>query len=72
MQFPSWIMCKIVVYGDDSKVLYETPYIHYNEKVSYFGVDVTGQNKVRVELVPEKSGQWDQPIILIDGLSLYK
>ena len=72
MQFPSGIMCKVVVYGDDSKVLYESPYIHYNEKISYFGVDVTGQNKVRVEIVPEKSGQWDQPIILIDGLSLYK
>lgn len=71
-QFPSGIVCKIVVYGDNDEQLYETQYIHYNEKKVYFGVDVTGQNQVRAQIVPEKKNTWDQPIILIDELAVYK
>lgn len=71
-QFPSGIRCKLVVSGDDEQVLYETEYFQYSQKKMYFGVDVTGQSKVRVQLVIEKDHGWDVPIVLIDGLALYK
>ena len=38
----------------------------------HFGVDVTGQNEIRVEVSLVTDNEWDDPIILIDGLSLYK
>ena len=71
-QFPSGIRCKIVVYGDNDQQLYETAYFQYSEKKIYFGVDVTGQNKVRVQVVVEQERGWDEPVVLIDGLALYK
>ena len=71
-QFSSGIMAKITVYGDNDTVLYTSQDIHYNEKLMYFGVDVTGQNEIRVEVSLVTDNEWDDPIILIDGLSLYK
>ena len=57
---------------DNDTVLYTSQDIHYNEKLMYFGVDVTGQNEIRVEVSLVTDNEWDDPIILIDGLSLYK
>lgn len=71
-QFSSSIMAKVTVYGDNDQVLYTSKDIHYNEKAFYFGVDVTGQNQVRVEVSLTVDNDWDEPVILIDGLSLYK
>ena len=71
-QFSSGIMAKITVYGDNDTVLYTSQDIHYNEKLMHFGVDVTGQNEIRVEVSLVTDNEWDDPIILIDSLSLYK
>lgn len=71
-QFNSSIMAKVTVYGDNDTVLYTSPDIHYNEKAIPFGVDVSGQNEVRVEVSLSTDNGWDEPIILMDGLSLYK
>ena len=38
----------------------------------YFGVDVSGQKQIRVEVSLIKDNEWDDPVILFDGLSLYK
>ena len=71
-QFSSGIMAKVTVYGDNDTVLYTSQDIHYNEKLIHFGVDVTGQNAIRVEVSLVTDNEWDDPIILMDGLSLYK
>ena len=71
-QFDSGIMARVTVYGDEDQVLYTSPDIHYNEKIMYFGVDVSGQQKVRVEVSLVTDNQWDEPVILMDGLALYK
>lgn len=71
-QFNSSIMARLTVYGDNDQVLYTSPDIHYNEKTIYFGVDVTGQNQVRAEISLTVDNDWSDPIILFDGLSLYK
>ena len=63
---------KVTVYGDNDTVLYTSQDIHYNEKLMHFGVDVTGQNEIRVEVSLVTDNEWDDPIILIDSLSLYK
>ena len=65
-------MARITVYGDEDQVLYTSQDIHYNEKLIHFGVDVTGQNAIRVEVSLVTDNEWDDPIILMDGLSLYK
>ena len=71
-QFSSSLMAKIIVYGDNDQVLYTSKDIHYNEKAFYFGADVTGQNQIRVEVSLTVDNDWDEPVILMDGLSLYK
>lgn len=71
-QFSSSIMAKVTVYGDNDVVLYSSPDIHYNEKNVYFGVDVSGQNQVRVEVSLVTDNEWDEPVIMMDKLSLYK
>ena len=71
-QFDSANMARITVYGDDDQVLYTSQDIHYNEKNVYFGVDVSGQKQIRVEVSLIKDNEWDDPVILFDGLSLYK
>lgn len=71
-KFTSGLLAKVTVYGDNDTVLYTSQDIHYNEKIMYFGVDVTGQNEVRVEVSLITDNFYDDPIILIDGLSLYK
>lgn len=58
--------------GKKDQVLYTSPDIHYNEKNVYFGVDVSGQKQIRVEVSLLKDNEWDDPVILFDGLSLYK
>lgn len=72
MQFNSAIMAQITVYGDDGQVLYTSPDIHYNEKNKTFGVDISGQNTIRVEVSLVKDNGWDEPQIFFDGLALYK
>lgn len=71
-QFSSELLAKVTVYGDDNAVLYTSPDIHYNEKTMYFGVDVTGQKQIRVEVSLIADNHWDEPIILMDNLALYK
>ena len=71
-QFSSGLLGKVTVYGDNDVVLYTSPDIHYNEKIMYFGADVSGQNQVRVEVSLVTDNEWDDPIILMDKLSLYK
>ena len=71
-QFDSALLARVTVYGDDDQVLYTSPDIHYNEKNVYFGVDVSGQKQIRVEVSLIKDNEWDDPVILFDGLSLYK
>lgn len=71
-QFSSGIMARITVYGDNDVVLYTSPDIHYNEKNVHFGADVSGQNQIRVEVSLVTDNEWDEPIILIDKLALYK
>lgn len=71
-QFDSGIMARVTVYGDNDQVLYTSPDIHHNEKIVHFGVDVSGQNQVRAEVSLITDNQWDEPVILMDGLSLYK
>lgn len=71
-QFVSGLMGKVTVYGDNDTVLYTSQDIHYNEKIMYFGVDVSGQNQIRVELSLVTDNFYDDPIILMDGLALYK
>ena len=71
-QFDSALLARVTVYGDDDQVLYTSPDIHYNEKNVYFGVDVSGQKQIRVEVSLLKDNEWDDPVILFDGLSLYK
>lgn len=66
------LLARVTVYGDDDQVLYTSPDIHYNEKNVYFGVDVSGQKQIRVEVSLLKDNEWDDPVILFDGLSLYK
>ena len=70
--FDSALLARVTVYGDDDQVLYTSPDIHYNEKNVYFGVDVSGQKQIRVEVSLLKDNEWDDPVILFDGLSLYK
>lgn len=71
-QFSSSILGKVTVYGDNDVVLYSSPDIHYNEKDMYFGVDVYGQNQIRIEVSLVTDNEWDEPIILMDKLALYK
>lgn len=71
-QFDSGLMARVTVYGDNDQVLYTSGDIHYNEKVTYFGVDVSGQNQVRVEVSLSKDNDYDDPVILLNGLTLYK
>lgn len=71
-QFSSELMAKVTVYGDNNVVLYTSPDIHYNEKTTYFGVDVSGQNQIRVEVSLVTDNHWDEPILLMDNLALYK
>ena len=71
-QFDSANMARITVYGDEDQVLYTSQDIHHNEKNVYFGVDVSGQKQIRVEVSLIKDNEWDDPVILFDGLSLYK
>ena len=71
-QFDSALLARVTVYGDDDQILYTSPDIHYNEKNVYFGVDVSGQKQIRVEVSLLKDNEWDDPVILFDGLSLYK
>ena len=71
-QFDSALLARVTVYGDDDQVLYTSSDIHYNEKNVYFGVDVSGQKQIRVEVSLLKDNEWDDPVILFDGLSLYK
>ena len=71
-QFDSGIMARVTVYGDNDQILYTSPDIHYSEKTIYFGVDVTGQNQVRVEVSLVKDNEWDDPVIMFDGLALYR
>ena len=72
IQFDSALLGKVTVYGDNDTVLYTSPDIHYNEKLIPFGVDVTGQNQIRVEVSLIKDNEYTDPIIMLDGLSLYK
>ena len=65
-------MARITVYGDEDQILYTSQDIHHNEKNVYFGVDVSGQKQIRVEVSLLKDNEWDDPVILFDGLSLYK
>lgn len=60
------------MYGDNDTVLYTSPDIHYNEKTIYFGADVSGQNTVRVEVSLVTDNFYDDPVILMDGLAVYK
>ncbi len=62
----------MTVYGDNDTVLYTSPDIHYNEKNIYFGADVSGHSQIRVEVSLIKDNEWDDPVILIDKLALYK
>lgn len=71
-QFDSGLMAKITVYGDNDTVLYTSPDIHYNEKTIYFGADITGQDTVRVEVSLVTDNFYDNPVILMDGLAVYK
>lgn len=71
-QFDSDLLAKVTIYGDNDTVLYSSPDIHYNEKNVYFGVDVSDQNQIRVEVSLIKDNEWDDPIILLDKLALYK
>ncbi len=71
-QFSSAIMARFTVYGDNDQVLYTSPDIHYNEKNNVFGVDVSGQSAVRVEVSLAVDNNWDEPQLLFDGLALYK
>ena len=71
-QFDSSLLGRVTVYGDNDTVLYTSPDIHYNEKNLYFGVDVSGQSQIRVELSLVKDNEWDEPVILLDKLALYK
>ena len=71
-QFDSANMARITVYGDEDQILYTSQDIHHNEKNVYFGVDVSGQKQIRVEVSLIKDNEWDDPVILFDGLSLYK
>lgn len=72
LQFSSALLAKVTVYGDNDTVLYTSPDIHYNENEFCFGVDVSGQNQIRVELSLVNNNDWDDPVILMDNLSLYK
>lgn len=72
VQFVSGIMAKVTVYGDNDQVLYTSRDIHYNEKIQPFGVDVTGQQQLRIEVSMITENFYDDPIILFDKLSLYK
>ena len=49
-----------------------SPDIHYNEKTIYFGADITGQDTVRVEVSLVTDNFYDDPVILMDGLAVYK
>lgn len=71
-QFSSDLLGKVTVYGDNDTVLYTSPDIHHNERIIYFGVDVSGQNQVRVEVSLVTDNEWDEPIILMDKLAFYK
>lgn len=71
-QFDSGLMARVTVYGDNDQVLYTSSDIHHNEKVTYFGVDVSGQNQIRVEVSLSKDNGYDDPVILFNGLALYK
>ena len=57
-QFDSALLARVTVYGDDDQVLYTSPDIHYNEKNVYFGVDVSGQKQIRVEVSLLKDNEW--------------
>lgn len=70
--FPSQLMGRLTVYGDNDQVLYTSPDIHYNEKPIPFAVDVSGQNRVKVEFSLVKDNEWDVPVLLIKQLCLYK
>lgn len=71
-QFDSSIMAKLTVYGDNDEVLYTSQDIHYNEKVMQFGVDISGQNQIRVEISLVTDNYYSDPIILMDKLAVYK
>lgn len=70
--FSSDLLGKVIVYGDNDRVLYTSQDIHYDEKPLPFAVDVTGQTQIRVEFTLVKDNNWDKPVLLIDNLSLYK
>lgn len=70
--FSNDMMGKVTVYGDNDQVLYTSPDIHYDELPITFAVDVEGQNQVRVEFSLVKDNGWDDPVILINNLALYK
>ena len=71
-QFDSALLGKVTVYGDNDTVLYSSQDIHYNEKIMHFGVDVSGRNQVRVEISLITDTFYDDPIILVNNLALYK
>ncbi|MGN0373057.1 MAG: NPCBM/NEW2 domain-containing protein [Enterocloster sp.] len=71
-QFDSALMARVTVYGDENQVLYTSPDIHYNEKAMTFGVDISGQNQIRVEVSLVKDNEWDDPVILLKDLALYR
>lgn len=71
-QFSRDIMAKVTVYGDNDAVLYTSTDIHNNENTMYFGVDVSGQKRIRVEVSLVRDNHWDDPVILMDHLALYK
>ena len=64
-QFDSANMARITVYGDEDQVLYTSQDIHHNEKNVYFGVDVSGQKQIRVEVSLIKDNEWDDPVIYL-------
>ena len=43
-------MARITVYGDEDQVLYTSQDIHHNEKNVYFGVDVSGQKQIHLDI----------------------
>lgn len=71
-KFASDLLGRITVYGDEGKVLYSSPDIHYDEKPIPFAVDVTGQNEIKVEFSLVKDNGWDTPTLMINQLSLYQ
>ena len=71
-KFDSGLLGKLTVYGDDDQVLYTSADIRYDAQPITFAVDVSGQNRLRVEFSLTKDDNWSEPVLLIKGLTLYQ